>query len=95
MSDQEYPIEQGLEIPEPRRTARGGRARYPFAHMKIGDSFFVPANGDEKRNINKNLSALGNHFGKRNGMKFKTRVVDGGIRVWRVALEEKQDDDAK
>jgi hypothetical protein len=52
---------------------------YPFLQMEIGDSFFV-ANVSRVRIGNAATSA-----GKTLGRTFKTRTVEGGARVWRVA----------
>jgi hypothetical protein len=67
-----YEIEGGIEIPV--RLA----ARYPFAGMEVGESFFVP-DGDVKK--------LSNHacrYGKKSGRRYCVRKVEGGVRVWRV-----------
>lgn len=65
--------------PPPPKCMRG--ARYPFAELNPGDSFFVP-NGRQV-----NISGSGAQYAKRNGVKFATRkVVENdvpGVRVWR------------
>ena len=73
-----YVIEKGIPTPELRALAVR-RTKYPFAKMKIGDSFFVP-NG--KVNT---ISVSVATFHKNNKPKrFTCRTVEGGIRVWRI-----------
>lgn len=56
------------DIPPPRNI-------YPFSDMQPGDSFVTdrPA-----------VRAAANVWAKRKGMKFITRTVEDGVRVWRV-----------
>lgn len=71
-----YAIETNIPVPQ-----IGGRGRkssvYPFAQMNVGDSFFVPGITTTK------ITGTVFHHGKRLNMKFVTRTVDGGVRVWR------------
>lgn len=67
-----FKIEKGVPIP-------GGRHKYPFAQMEIGDSFEVT--GEDMRKI---YSAASNSGG-RHGRSYRTRVTENGIRVWRTA----------
>ncbi len=66
----EIVIERGIPLPKNNRWKR-----YPFAEMKVGDSFFVPS----KKSCN-----AGFYYGKRHNMKFTVRQENGGCRVWRV-----------
>jgi hypothetical protein len=67
-----YIIEHGILMPVPN-------ARYPFALMKLGDSFSF----DEKElNSVRNSSAA---YGKRHDQKFRCRQLDGAWRCWRTA----------
>lgn len=76
-----YEIEKGIEPPKGQM---GRRRSYPFPDMEIGDSFFVPfEEGDLK--VKAAVQAAATHYGKRHGMKFATRSIEGGIRVWRLA----------
>lgn len=63
-----------IPIPEPQYS------KYPFATMKVGDNFI--ANDDGK------VIAAACMYGKKHGMKFRTRkVTEGGKtsrRVWRI-----------
>ena len=62
-------IEKGIPLPIPRQ-------RYPFATMKIGESFFSDKSGVQ------NLSSI---YSKKGKAKFTCRKVEGGFRVWRVS----------
>jgi hypothetical protein len=71
----QFPIEKGVPVP----LAKGGSAKYPWADLEVGDSFFVP-----------NASvAFYSQVGKARKLyspsKFAARKVKGGIRVWRTA----------
>lgn len=62
------------DIPPPN-----GKTKYPWRELKaVGDSFFVP-------NVNTRImSAQAGAAGKKFNMKFITRTVEGGCRIWRV-----------
>lgn len=67
-------IENKLAIPE----AKSGRRGYPYAELRIGDSFFAPTTG----------VSIG-YWKKKTGYGYTTRkaIENGkaGIRVWRTA----------
>lgn len=71
----EVQIESGIPIPPIRR--RGGKARHiPWNEMFVGDSIFIAT-----------AWPTGNftvHASKTTGFKFTTRIVDGGMRIWRI-----------
>lgn len=67
-------IDKGIPLPP-----RGGRQRYPWQEMEVGDSFFV-----EGASV-RSLSAAAAQVGRRSGRKFSLRTVEGGVRCWRVA----------
>lgn len=79
-------IEHGIPLP---RENRGRTAKYPFLAMKTGDSIFIAQDdaGDDLTKRRMNLVMNANGMAKRNGMKMKftARVVDGGVRVWRIS----------
>lgn len=80
-----YKIERGIKIP-PRR--HGGKLeKYPFAKMKVGDSFFVQ-DRDPKRAVLR-LNSVSYSAGKRYGYRFVVRREDDGARVWRVRAKKK------
>lgn len=77
MQNGEIKIEKGIPVPE----TRGVLAKYPFSSMEVGDSFFVAASdtGDLSH-----VRSAASWNAKRHEMKFCTRTVDGGVRVWRL-----------
>ncbi len=70
-------IEHGVPIP-PHGNMGHARSKYPWAEMKVGDSFFAPV----KRTT---LASAATDAGKRLGWKFKTAHEGSGSRVWRVS----------
>lgn len=71
-----YKIEEGIPMPEHPETGR--RAKYPFADMKVGDSF---AAGHGELELIRSASAYYKRVYK---MKFVIRPEgDNGIRIWR------------
>lgn len=73
-----YKIDKGISIPVRVRHGKVGRmAVYPWKQLEVGDSFFVP------NKTPRMLGAAG--MAIRFEIKVKTRAVDGGCRVWRVA----------
>lgn len=83
-----FKIETGIEIP-PRKqfSLPTPRAKYPFKIMETGQSFLVPlkeTKGDGKK-LQARVSAACAAARKTTGRKFATRIVEHGIRVWRVA----------
>jgi hypothetical protein len=74
-----YQIERNIplvQISKPPRVRK-----YPFRELNKGDSFFVPVH--DTKTIPRVRSAAW-AWREAHGGKFKTRAVDGGIRVWRV-----------
>lgn len=70
----EFKIEKGIPAP---RYSKGRGLKYPFDKMEVGDSFL--ATGSKPHVV----SSCASNFGKKNSKKFVTRIVDGGVRVWR------------
>lgn len=75
-----FEIEKGIPLPESNK-ARGRELKYPFRKMLVGDSFVVPVS---TRLEYQKLSSAASQAGIRSGMKFATRRVDGGVRVFRI-----------
>lgn len=68
--------ETGVPIP----SAKGGSVgKYRFADMAAGESRFYPG----EKNEGPVAWAARNHA-KRSGERMVTRVVNGGLRVWKV-----------
>jgi hypothetical protein len=72
-----YEIEKNVPIPTIKRKAPA--EKYPFRHMEIGDSFFIP---DE---TGTSVSGLVSAYGKKLGKKFSSRTVKDGARIWRLS----------
>jgi hypothetical protein len=72
-----YKIEDNVPLP---LTFGGTASKYPFDKLQVGQRFVVT---DGKSIDSVRTSAY--QAGRRLGMKFATRTVDGGLRVWRVA----------
>lgn len=74
-------IETGIPVPAPRFQD----AVYPFKKMQVGESCLVPPKEDETgRALRERVSAALAHYHRDGSMKFCSRKVDGGIRVWRI-----------
>ena len=74
-----YKIESGVQM---SKSGRSQICKYPFAEMKVGDSFAVAASDLEK------IRTSASHFGRRNERKYAVRCVDpvkGEYRCWRIA----------
>ncbi len=71
-------IEAGIPL---TNTARGAReSKYPFAQMRVGDSFACVVKPQSLRSV-------ATSFAKKVGgtVKFAVRATEDGARVWRVA----------
>ena len=82
-----FTIETGIEVPVATRV-RADAPKYPFAIMKVGDSFLIPAAGaKELEQVEGRMrGAVGRYTKQENGtVKFTVRRVEGGIRTWRTA----------
>jgi len=78
----DFKVERGVPIPDRRHGAPG---KYPFEKMSQGDSFLLPVENEEDVDtVRRRIAAAASLYATRNGGKFTTRTVDGGIRVWRV-----------
>lgn len=79
-----FEIEEGIPVPE-----KGvfGASKYPWAAMKVGDSFFVP--GSTKKNFQGTVYQVAKKTGATYRVENAEKVTDGetvaGVRCWRVA----------
>jgi hypothetical protein len=83
VSSNAYRIEKNVPI----TTVLRGTIIYPFADMKRGDSFLVPATGEPElkragNSLHRQVRMFLGRFGQE--YEFTTRRVDGGVRCWRV-----------
>ncbi len=76
-----YEIDERVPVPKPRL----GGGKYPWGEMKVGDSFFVAVDKEPPSAVQGTVSGSARAYGKKHGQKFTTRIVDGGVRVWRTA----------
>lgn len=78
-----FKIDKGVPLPPNSGNKGKGSRKYPFDDMQVGDSiFFETEYPNQRREL---LWSVLTSYQKRNGMKYATRIVDGGVRVWRVA----------
>jgi hypothetical protein len=80
---QTFSIESGVAIPERRYGRQAAAGPFPFLAMKPGDSFLIHKNGDGKKGLEK-MRVYALVTAKDLKMQVTTRLVKGGIRVWRV-----------
>jgi len=73
-------IEKNVPLPELK--TRGPKPKYPWADFEVGDSCFVEGNFKDVNKCKEATSAR--LYGYRNGKKFSTIKVGGGVRIWRV-----------
>ena len=75
-----YAIEK--DVPMPERFQH--KPKYPFAAMKVGDSFLVPGFNGARAKIASRLSASVYTQQKTDTARFTVSSVQRGVRVWRV-----------
>lgn len=83
MSDPAIKIQSNVPIPT---SYTGKRCSYPFAQMKIGDSFFVKAS--DYQVFPKVRYAVAYWAKRHKGFWYTTRKEGDGLRVWRIAEAE-------
>lgn len=72
-------VEPNVPIPP----QRGGRPKYPWKRMKVGESFLVP--GQDKERVMNSLTSCRRSAQRTTGWRFTLRSTAYGVRVWRVA----------
>ena len=72
--EEDFEIVSHVPVPSPRM-------KYPFDGMKVGDSFLIHCTEDEKK---KRAASVRNAAGRKPEWVFTVRVVDEGVRVWRI-----------
>ena len=90
-----YEIEKGVPLVPHGESNKGpkDKKKYPFRDLEVGDSFLIPLTGNETphevlKTRRHAISAF--HGAKSNGKipktsRIVTRLVDQGLRVWRIA----------
>lgn len=71
----DYKIEKGIPLPATKTSKKGESI---LRLMEVGDSLFT----DKKQSI---AAAWASGVGKAYNLKFATRRVEGGTRIWRIA----------
>lgn len=74
-----YAVDQDIKMPPTRAEVE---AVYPFAKMKVGDSFLVPDSEAYR------ARSAASRFGTRHNLKFTSRMdyvgnKSQGVRIWR------------
>lgn len=70
-----YEIEKNVPVTQGTQ----GAPIYPFREMQPGDSIFVP----EEKVVSARRAASA--WGQRQSVKMATRMVPGGVRIWRLS----------
>ena len=74
-------IEKGV----PLSPKRGFEGVYPFPRMDVGDSFLVTVAPDEVAyKVRNRIASAAHAWGRAHDAKFATRIIQAGVRVWRV-----------
>src|SRR5208282_5891176 len=77
-------IEKGVPLPAAQETVSKA-TRYPFDVMSVGDSFLVRREeGLSNRKLMQRVSPAASRHASKNGRKYALRIVEDGVRVWRV-----------
>lgn len=71
-----FTVDKGIPCP----TAGIGIAKYPWATMEVGDSFFVPG---DPRVLALRLQAAASKERTRTGKRYTGRRQVDGVRIWR------------
>jgi hypothetical protein len=66
-------IEKNIPIPSKKTS------KYGFSQMEVGDSVFIAGK------VISNVSGGYQYLIKNKGWKFTARIVEGGVRIWRIA----------
>jgi len=79
-----FKIEKNIPIPKICRPGRN--FIYPFNEMEVGDSFFVPLNGEKKTAVQASIVNSAARRKEPGGKRFTTRYMaeEDGIRCWRI-----------
>lgn len=57
---------------------------FPVLEMEVGDSFLIPWDGKDRAKYRSVCRTVISRQGARHGMKFATRTLEEGLRVWRI-----------
>lgn len=76
-------IEKGIPIHDIDVFTFNKYHKWPFRNMEVGDSVFIECDGGGLMTAPLMNRAKQNTKGR--GMKFTSRVVPNGLRIWRIA----------
>ena len=82
----EFIIDKDIPFPEDTRSS----AKYPFQHMDVGDSLFLPLKeGDNAKRMKNRLSQATRTYGKKQDperhfiIRYRLENEISGVRIWR------------
>lgn len=76
-------IQKGVPLPPTQEVV--AKSRYPWDLMQVGDSFLVPLEeGKTARQLMQRISPAASRHAARTGRKYALRIVEDGVRIWRV-----------
>lgn len=78
-------IEKGVVQPPYRSPGGGGRPKYPWDDLEVGDSFAVPVKAGDLLQAYRSIQVSGHYALVRRGKKFRVVEMAPGLRVWRTA----------
>lgn len=73
-------IEKNMPIPSVNRVGRP--PKYDFSKMEVGDSVFFDG---EVTTIGSSPYQSSKTYQRKSGKTFSARIMDGGLRIWRIA----------
>lgn len=77
----QYQIESDIEIP-PRKGGGNSNRVYPWPDMSEGQSFFVPCNPQDRKNLASSAGMAARKLGIRPVTRFLTENSETGVRFW-------------
>jgi hypothetical protein len=75
-----YKIEKNIPVQVKRESNK-----YPFSKMEVGDSFFVKSENGQTPSKTRAaiMQCIARFYLSNTDVKFKTSVLDNGVRVWK------------
>jgi len=85
-----FEIESGIPVPtKKKRGPQKGISKYRFQDLQVGQSIFVPADGEYVEKVRNRITASVRNWHKDTKLRFTTQVYQNGeapqgVRIWRV-----------
>lgn len=85
-----YAVSRGIPLPPRQYETKAAASKYPLLSMGVDDSFFIPEGDVDAKNKNQIFSTVSGQANRARrilnnpDLKFTTRKVEGGFRVWRI-----------